>query len=782
VATLHSIEALTASPLWDVLFDEAWYFDQYPETVRALDAGEYRHETPFLDSGWYQAAYPEVKVTAGDALGHYITQGAQAGLNPNPIFDEVWYRSTYNLADSLPAKYVNGYHHFLSEGSARGFNPSPLFDERWYRGRYPDVAAAIESGMVASGYHDYIRRNRETERDPCPYFDVAWYRAAFPGRQHVKRFRYFDYLDNAVEWGLNPGPYFEENWYRMANSSVPHEINTGRHRSGYHHFLYEGARLNFVPNPYFMPEWYRKWYSHVPGDIGAFEHYVMDGIGQGLSPNPYFDEARYLNDNPDVEAAVKAGRYRSGHHHFLAEGESQKRAGSPLFDSGWYAEQYAEVREYIANGLASGPYDHFCRYGRLVGRNSILDFDEAWYATEYGESVNALLHFLTEGMTLGYAPAPRDPEPEAVTATVECARLELRDFLANHRSLDCGSSEKPIVSILLVLRDRAELTLRCLRSIANWVDVPYEVIVVDDNSRDETRELLRQVRGIRIAESAVGDYLLFLHNDCELQVGAVRPAVEILNRESDVGAVGGKIIQDNGVLEEAGGYFKENGFTEQIGKGRMPFESEFMHRRDVPHASGTFLMTPRSVYQSIGAFDIDYCPRLWEKGLRVVYNPGSIVLHHGEGMRNWRFRMAAETRDIVQMRHRHREYFAAVPDRCKLRTAYLLIVDRIPCAAYRPDFVQQMLAEKNSLTIFPVEAWKGSREDVAGLIPGEVEIVAGLGVKDLVDFCRKRRGMYTGIVVWSDGDELYAALKAVKQELPDLRVLTSGSPVGHQYK
>jgi GT2 family glycosyltransferase len=63
-----------------------------------------------------------------------------------------------------------------------------------------------------------------------------------------------------------------------------------------------------------------------------------------------------------------------------------------------------------------------------------------------------------------------------------------------------------------------------------------------------------------------------------------------------------------------------------------------MFRRDVDYCSGAFLLTPRVLWNSLGGFDetfrpayyeeTDYCMRLWQRGYRVVYEPGAALLHY----------------------------------------------------------------------------------------------------------------------------------------------------------
>lgn len=54
----------------------------------------------------------------------------------------------------------------------------------------------------------------------------------------------------------------------------------------------------------------------------------------------------------------------------------------------------------------------------------------------------------------------------------------------------------PLLSLLLPVRDDAELTLRCLEAIAREPDdVPFEVVIVDDGSTDATPQLLAALDG-----------------------------------------------------------------------------------------------------------------------------------------------------------------------------------------------------------------------------------------------------------------------------------------------
>jgi GT2 family glycosyltransferase len=841
--------ALLPNPLLALLFDPAWYLDRYADAVRALEDREYltpldhymtegvadgRSCTPFFDSKWYVATYSDLSLARGcsvafRALEHYLTSGCREGRSPNAIFDERWYTGHYG-EDVHRDRYANGYHHFLAEGAAAACNPSPLFDEGWYRRAYPDVTSAIAQGLLTSGYHDYLRRPVEGERNPAPYFDVEWYRRTYPVKGLRRRFTYVDFLTSGAAAGYNPSRYFEENWYRAAYPFVHETVKRGVFPSGYHHYLYEGAAGGCAPNPYFLPKWYAAWYPDAREKLAAgqnahaFEHYLCEGFAHGLSPNLYFDEAWYLRNNPDVADALRKGAVVSGHLHYLENGIREGRTPSSVFDPEWYRRTYPDVEEYQKNDLAAGSYDHFMRYGRFAGYSPCADFDELWYVDRYpgvraemrdGLWVDGLHHFVVEGVLRGYQPGPgiREDRCEQNITVTACARLELRDFLEHGREVAFPVEDTPRISIVLVLYNRAELTLRCLRSILAWTDVAFEVVIIDNASSDETARLLERISGARLtrndrnlhflaaanqgARAASGEYLLFLNNDCEIKSGAISSAVAVFEAYQNVGAVGGKIVLNNGVLQEAGSYLLPDGSSVQFGRGQAPFDSTFMHRRDVPYCSGAFLMTPRRLFVEENGFDpvftpayfedVDYCLRLWQKGLRVIFNPGSIVLHHeNASSRHKRFLYPVVMRNLSVLRSRYADRLATVPDYSRapvgvldgwrFRGSYLVIVDSIEGAANDSSLtllLEQMLRSRLFVTLYPLEPWSGERAALELLIPGDVEVVAGNGIDDVEQFCAARKGVYAGGVLLSRAPVPPAAVRQIRTWLPEAAFFSS---------
>src|SRR5262249_45790984 len=237
------------------------------------------------------------------------------------------------------------------------------------------------------------------------------------------------------------------------------------------------------------------------------------------------------------------------------------------------------------------------------------------------------------------------------------SRAALRGFLASGSRLTLPAPSAPHVSVIVVVWNRADLTLGCLRALAADRAANFDVVVVDNASSDETAPLIARVDGVRVvrneenigftaaanigARAAKGRFLLFLNNDAEILPGAIAALQETVGRTPSIGAAGGNVGVPDGRVREAGGIVWPDGSCGAYGRGGDPAAPEFNFERTVDFCSAAMLMTPRERFDELAGFDegyrpayyedVDYCVRLWSRGCSVVYQPRATAMHREFG-------------------------------------------------------------------------------------------------------------------------------------------------------
>ena len=340
--------------------------------------------------------------------------------------------------------------------------------------------------------------------------------------------------------------------------------------------------------------------------------------------------------------------------------DSQLIAQSGLFDVDWYVSQNPEAATRGADPIA-----HYLQRGALEGRDPSRTFSSQWYLEQNPDvraaGFNPLVHYLRFGATEGRRPSPAGEPANAKQSLAEAqkewddlGRSRLQQLLQSADRVVFPATDSPTVSIILVFYNKAHLSLLCLDSILEHADVPYDVVIVNNNSSDQTDRLLGRIDGATIinnsanlgfgdacmqgAEQARGEYLCFLNNDALLQPHALSSALLSFREDSKVGVVGGKVLLANGDLQEAGSIIWSDGSALGYGRGDDPNLPQYEFRRPVDYCSGVFWVTTRSLFRELGGFnrifspayyeDTDYCMQVWEAGYSVLYEPTAVIRHY----------------------------------------------------------------------------------------------------------------------------------------------------------
>ncbi len=689
------------------------------------------------------------------------------------VFDRAWYLRRHAdarvLCQDKPPEAALLY--YLRVGARLGHSPSPLFDEEFYLARNPDIAVLVRAGNYQSGFDHYCQHGH---RGVSPHwlFDDALYADLYEDMtlENLGLHQCFGRYDHYLRSGqreLRMGHFlFDGQYYRARAVEAGEDGAVVDMHGPYVHFLNRLAtgEDELAPSIYFDPAWYVERHPGAKAQIArgrfgaAIAHYLTCEAAQHFDPVPQFSEAFYRNRHPDIAAAIEQGFYRSAYQQFVQYGAFELRQPCAEVDLVFYRDMNERVRNDLNAGVVRDAFAHL----RLVGLHE----------------------------NLPYCPPTEQPRlNEALTRALFMKKARQNLAIFARRQLDFTLAGPPALSVVMVVFNGFEMTMLALASLRDCFSGPVELIVVDNDSTDDTRRIADYVRGAKILrmQGNVGflrgcnaglahvsaPALLFLNNDVELGHGAVAAALARLGGAEDIGAVGGKIIRTNGLLQEAGSIIWNEGTTVGYMRDASPLAAEANFCRDVDYCSAVFLLCRTALVRALGGFDeafapayfedVDLCVRMISAGYRVVYDP-AVVVHHLEfgSATTTEASMALMRRGRRIFRNKHAEFLKnqfAPSDQtlvaARRRAAaprVLFIEDTVPLRRLGSGFVRSndivraISAAGYEVHVFPVN---GAAHDVMSLfgdLPESVEVLHDRDFTMLAAFLAERRNFYD--LVW----------------------------------
>jgi len=226
------------------------------------------------------------------------------------------------------------------------------------------------------------------------------------------------------------------------------------------------------------------------------------------------------------------------------------------------------------------------------------------------------------------------------------------------------------LSILIVNWNVRPLIERCLDSIFHETkNLKFEVIVVDNDSRDGSAEILKRRfdnkikliinkhnAGFARANNqalalATGEFILYLNPDTELRSNALLKAVDYMRQNKNCGVLGCQLIGIDGTIQPSVRKFptlssqvlillKLHHLFLRLKILREYFQYDFDYRKlqEVDQVMGAFLMTRMEIIKKIGSFDenfflwfeeVDFCRRVKRADYQVIYDPDVQIVHFG---------------------------------------------------------------------------------------------------------------------------------------------------------
>ncbi len=231
------------------------------------------------------------------------------------------------------------------------------------------------------------------------------------------------------------------------------------------------------------------------------------------------------------------------------------------------------------------------------------------------------------------------------------------------------SAAPPVdVSVVIVTYNSRDVVGRCIESIRQRTrGVSCEIVVVDNASPDDTGLFVKEQYpdvtvlhmqtniGLSAAindgvAASAGAYVMQLNPDCRLDGDALTTLAAFLREHPDAGVAAPKLLNDDGSLQLScrafPGYstalFSRYSLLTRlwpnnpVSKRYLMTGFDHTQQRDVDWASGAAIMFPRSVFDRLGGWDpafflfsedVDFCKRVHDADLRVLYLPDARVYH-----------------------------------------------------------------------------------------------------------------------------------------------------------
>src|SRR5258708_11238027 len=282
----------------------------------------------------------------------------------------------------------------------------------------------------------------------------------------------------------------------------------------------------------------------------------------------------------------------------------------------------------------------------------------------------------------------------------------------------------------------------CLNALRNQSYQPLEIIVADNASSDDSREILaRDYPEVKIValstnrgftgacnagiKAAGGAYVALLNNDTEADPGWVQAVVDCFTRHPEAGLIASKMLlfDKRDHFHTAGDFYRVDGQPGNRGAWQLD-EGQFDAETHVFSACGGSSAYRRAMLDQVGLLDDDFFFALedmdlaWRgqmAGWQCVYTPRAVVYHH----------LAATGGGVT----------ASFYDG---RNAIYLLVKDYPTALWR-KYWRSIFRQQTRIAADALRSWRGAaaRARLRGIVAGLVRIPWLLGKRRRVQKSRR---------------------------------------------
>ncbi|OAG73609.1 glycosyl transferase [Gluconobacter japonicus] len=726
---------------------------------------------------------------------YILASPAFSGSRP-PVwgrFDAEWYRTRYarllreekllkSDGSALDLSNEAMETHWLEQGANQGLSPNRFFDEEWYLRQNPDVRDGINYGVFSCGFLHYCE---------------SGFRSRSP------------------HWLFSETEYFTRN----TDLSLPVLISQG-FSNGYDHYLTDGEQEQRQAHAFFKPSVFRmasltRGFSYDFGK-GDFRQFLTSSEAGLCRSSWYFDPEWYLATYPDVENAIKDGTFLNALHHYLTNSDPVAYNPNQWFSEAHYAHLYPDVAQIVAAGGFRNGYDHFVRYGAREMRTPQVDVDLRTFSEQPG-----IQRKLREGQfrdvfalwvqSQGNIALQQDI-PDASPEQYRNLDLQRAGTLIPsivRSPLDFRLIRPPEISVVIPVTNQFLEILSTLSALhANGAGA-LDIIIVDTGSTDETAQIERLVRGIRVirptsrttsteqvghgVELAQASIVLLMEPGTQPFPNTLQAALHAFN-SPDVRAVGGQSLGLDGRVLEAGTIVWRDASTLRFGTGQRANEPEIGFCRQVDAISVGMLFCRREKLLECGGIDrfcigsearlLSLCLALRQAGGKIVYDPSILdrtrppttlpaeFLQRNQAWLKRRFSALLSRYPMAGTSLFRARFASGVP-------TVLILCEKLPhrflgSPHLRTQELILALSRKGyHVTVFPLDGEVTDPVSVALDFPSNVEIMNESDISELPEFLNDRAASFD--FVWiSGGSTLHrtgALLRAHSSVLPRLNMV-----------
>jgi len=212
----------------------------------------------------------------------------------------------------------------------------------------------------------------------------------------------------------------------------------------------------------------------------------------------------------------------------------------------------------------------------------------------------------------------------------------------------------PLVSVIVLTHGEGKFLADTVSSVLKTSYDNLEIIVVDNEANDSTKELIRNLpddvlvietgknlgfaggnnKGI---EKANGEIIILLNDDTRVEPDWVSAFVDAFGQRPQAGICGGLLLSwDGKTIQHAGGIVLPNALSWHVGQNEEN-EGQYSEIRETEYVTGAAFAIHRKALDHIGLLEPTYFPLYFEEveycllarraGFEVLFVPCAVIYH-----------------------------------------------------------------------------------------------------------------------------------------------------------